>query len=273
MDPHWLTPAALARCCLMVAVAAWCSRPVAPAGAADTHNMKVTVAGIQVGGHVSGPQLTDQSLAHRVVVLEFWGVNCPPCIASMPKLAELHRQYGPSGLVIVGAHAQGGAAAEVKKVVDGLGVTFSIVDSAQVADGMDFFYQNKSHALKMLDFISSVLPVRNRGASEKLISADTKSATANVQMTCAQPPARTNPHTNNSPHTACVTHAADTTLSLRPCARMISFASPARRRLQWATSGHWCFACRCVTAAAAVAILGFCMCVLFPMKIGPRPCR
>ena len=138
MDPHWLTPAALARCCLMVAVAAWCSRPVAPAGAADTHNMKVTVAGIQVGGHVSGPQLTDQSLAHRVVVLEFWGVNCPPCIASMPKLEELHRQYGPSGLVIVGAHAQGGAAAEVKKVVDGLGVTFSIVDSAQVADGMDF---------------------------------------------------------------------------------------------------------------------------------------
>jgi nonsense-mediated mRNA decay protein 3 len=55
----------------------------------------------------------------------------------------------------------------------------------EVADGMDFFYQNKSHALKMLDFVSSVLPVRNRGASEKLISADTKSATANVQMTCA----------------------------------------------------------------------------------------
>lgn len=53
----------------------------------------------------------------------------------------------------------------------------------EVADGMDFFYQNKSHALKMLDFVSSVLPVRNRGASEKLISADTKSATANVQMT------------------------------------------------------------------------------------------
>ena len=55
----------------------------------------------------------------------------------------------------------------------------------EVADGMDFFYQNKSHALKMLDFVSSVLPVRNRGASEKLISADTKSATANVQMTYA----------------------------------------------------------------------------------------
>ena len=63
----------------------------------------------------------------------------------------------------------------------------------EVADGMDFFYQNKSHALKMLDFVSSVLPVRNRGASEKLISADTKSATANVQMTCACPPPRAPP--------------------------------------------------------------------------------
>ena len=66
----------------------------------------------------------------------------------------------------------------------------------EVADGMDFFYQNKSHALKMLDFVSSVLPVRNRGASEKLISADTKSATANVQMTCACPPPPAQPTPN-----------------------------------------------------------------------------
>jgi NMD protein affecting ribosome stability and mRNA decay len=70
----------------------------------------------------------------------------------------------------------------------------------EVADGMDFFYQNKSHALKMLDFVSSVLPVRNRGASEKLISADTKSATANVQMTCACPPPPAQP-TPTPPHT------------------------------------------------------------------------
>jgi nonsense-mediated mRNA decay protein 3 len=74
----------------------------------------------------------------------------------------------------------------------------------EVADGMDFFYQNKSHALKMLDFVSSVLPVRNRGASEKLISADTKSATANVQMTYPAPPSttrtRTHAHLNQLNH-------------------------------------------------------------------------
>ncbi|MCE9630782.1 MAG: TlpA family protein disulfide reductase [Planctomycetia bacterium] len=123
---------------LLVMIAVGWSGPVVPAAAADAHNMKITAAGIRLGGQVSGPQLTDQSLAHHVVVLEFWGVHCPPCIASMPKLEALHRQLGPSGLIVVGAHAQGGEPAEVKKVVDELGVTFPIVENAQVADGMDF---------------------------------------------------------------------------------------------------------------------------------------
>jgi thiol-disulfide isomerase/thioredoxin len=101
-------------------------------------NMAVTAAGIRPGAHVSGPQLTPESLANRVVLLEFWGLNCPPCIRSMPLLEELHTTLGPHGLVVIGAHAQGGTAEELKGKVAQLNVSFTILDRASVEGGSDF---------------------------------------------------------------------------------------------------------------------------------------
>lgn len=101
-------------------------------------NMRVTTADIALGGHVSGPAIGPQGLAGRVVVLEFWGIHCPPCIASMPKLEQLHTQLGPQGLLVIGAHAQGGPADDIRRTVAELGVTFTIVENATVNGGMDF---------------------------------------------------------------------------------------------------------------------------------------
>jgi thiol-disulfide isomerase/thioredoxin len=101
-------------------------------------NMNVTAAGIRPGGHVAGPLLAADTLANRVVLLEFWGLNCPPCIRSMPMLEELHQTLGPHGLVVIGAHAQGGSAAELRPQVAKLGVTFTILENASVEGGMDF---------------------------------------------------------------------------------------------------------------------------------------
>lgn len=105
---------------------------------ASAANMQVKTADIALGKHVSGPTLAADGLAGHVVVLEFWGINCPPCIASMPKLEELHRQCGPQGLVVIGAHAQGGGADDIRRTVNELGVTFTIVENANVNGGMDF---------------------------------------------------------------------------------------------------------------------------------------
>jgi thiol-disulfide isomerase/thioredoxin len=104
----------------------------------DEAGPAITTAGVALGSPVSGPVLTAESLAHRVVVLEFWGVNCPPCLRSMPALEKLHRELAPAGLVVVGAHAQPATVAEIKEVVDQLGVTFAIVEQATVRDAMDF---------------------------------------------------------------------------------------------------------------------------------------
>lgn len=101
-------------------------------------NMAVTTADIRPGAHVSGPQVMPESLTNRVVLLEFWGLNCPPCIRSMPLLEELHKTLGPHGLVVIGAHAQGGTAEELKEKVAQLNVSFTILDRANVEGGSDF---------------------------------------------------------------------------------------------------------------------------------------
>lgn len=121
-----------------LAVAGWAIAGSGGATTAADAEAGITAAGIELGQHVAGPLLTPASLAHRVVLLEFWGVNCPPCIRSMPLLEELHREFGPRGLVVVGAHAQGGSAAELEPKVKELGVSFTIDDRGSVAGGMDF---------------------------------------------------------------------------------------------------------------------------------------
>jgi thiol-disulfide isomerase/thioredoxin len=108
------------------------------ASAADGPNLEFTIAGLRLGRQVSGLPCTPESLAHRPVLLEFWGIHCPPCLKSMPKLEELHRGLGPQGLVVIGAHAQDGTPDEVRAAAVDRGATFAIVEHATVEGGMDF---------------------------------------------------------------------------------------------------------------------------------------
>jgi thiol-disulfide isomerase/thioredoxin len=108
------------------------------AAAAEGPNPGITLAGLRLGRHVSGPPCTPESLAHRAVLLEFWGVHCPPCLKSMPKLEELNRGLGPQGLVVIGAHAQDGTVDEIRAAAVDRGATFTIVEQATVEGGMDF---------------------------------------------------------------------------------------------------------------------------------------
>ncbi|KAF8331512.1 uncharacterized protein EI90DRAFT_2972626 [Cantharellus anzutake] len=52
----------------------------------------------------------------------------------------------------------------------------------EVKDGLDFYFSQRSHAIKMVDFLSAVVPIRQK-ISEQLLSADTHSNTANFKFT------------------------------------------------------------------------------------------
>jgi thiol-disulfide isomerase/thioredoxin len=110
---------------------------VMPVPAAE-FNMDVKADGIQLGKPVCGPELSKSDLEGHVVLVEFWGINCAPCLASLPKLAKLSQELGPAGLVVVGAHAQGGTPEEIRAKAEAAGVGFAVVESANVSGGHDF---------------------------------------------------------------------------------------------------------------------------------------
>lgn len=54
----------------------------------------------------SGRPLRLADLRGKVVVLDFWGYWCGPCVWQLPKLADLHRQYEGRPLAIIAVHDQ-----------------------------------------------------------------------------------------------------------------------------------------------------------------------
>ena len=52
----------------------------------------------KIGKVMFGEKISKAELKGKVVVLENWGVNCPPCVASLPHLAELDKKVPRQGL-------------------------------------------------------------------------------------------------------------------------------------------------------------------------------
>lgn len=52
----------------------------------------------------------------------------------------------------------------------------------EVKDGLDFYFANKNQALKMVEFLHTMVPVHSR-SSEELVSADRKNGIANFKFT------------------------------------------------------------------------------------------
>lgn len=59
-----------------------------------------------VGWKNSDP-LSLTQLHGKVVILDFWGYWCGPCVRSMPAMMQLHDRYSKQGLVIIGVHVPG----------------------------------------------------------------------------------------------------------------------------------------------------------------------
>jgi len=71
----------------------------------------VVVAGewrnLEDSSWIAGPKLTSAKLKGRIVLVERWGLNCPPCRASLPHVQALYKKYASKGVVVLGAHCQG----------------------------------------------------------------------------------------------------------------------------------------------------------------------
>lgn len=69
--------------------------------ATQAGNDDVSLDGVKLGTHVHGPKTSADDLAGKVVVFEYWGDGCPPCLHAIPHLAKLQKKYGRDKLNIV----------------------------------------------------------------------------------------------------------------------------------------------------------------------------
>ncbi|HUW34144.1 MAG TPA: TlpA disulfide reductase family protein [Planctomycetota bacterium] len=118
--------------CAAVFAAASCA-----AGAAE-FGMDVSLKDLSLGQRVMGPPVKVEGLPGHVVLVEFWGVNCPPCRESLPVLSRWSKKHAGEGLIVIGIHAQNASSSEIESLCQQKGVNFSIFATGQVRSGMDF---------------------------------------------------------------------------------------------------------------------------------------
>ena len=112
---------------ITVAVAAMSVLATAALGAQQWRNLTDE-------NYYSGPKITADDLAGKVVLVDEWGINCPPCRALLPHMQKLWNANKGKPFVLIGSHRQGREVAKVKELVDANKLTYPVYDYAGLVD-------------------------------------------------------------------------------------------------------------------------------------------
>lgn len=95
---------------------------------------------LKLVGNVQGVQAPDFSLPSldgrkvklsdfrgKAVLLNFWATWCPPCKVEMPWFADLQKQYGQDGLVVLGVAMDDSEPATIAKFASEMGVNYQVL--------------------------------------------------------------------------------------------------------------------------------------------------
>ena len=107
--------------------------PASAQTAESANGPKVTYPAFNDGSHIHGPKLKTSDLKGKVVFFEYWGINCPPCIASMPHLQELQEKFQSKGFTVIGSHSQL-SSPRVKQFLEEKKITFPIYQSLSIPE-------------------------------------------------------------------------------------------------------------------------------------------
>lgn len=74
---------------------------------------------------------------NKLIILDFFGKNCPPCRAEMPILGEIQKKY-KKDLQIIGIHVQEPLTIKDFSMIKNRGVNFPVVDYMQSQQNQNF---------------------------------------------------------------------------------------------------------------------------------------
>ena len=70
----------------------------------------------KIGEVVSGPAVSLANTGGKAVVIEAWGVNCGPCIASLPHIEQLAKR-NKADTIVIGAESQNSPTDKINEIV------------------------------------------------------------------------------------------------------------------------------------------------------------
>ncbi len=94
---------------------------------------KATLPDLNDSAYIYGQKMKKSDLKGKVIFFEYWGINCPPCIASIPHLQELHKKFQSKGFVVLGSHSQG-LSPKVKEFLESKKVTFPVYQGLSIPE-------------------------------------------------------------------------------------------------------------------------------------------
>lgn len=95
--------------------------------------------GLGEGNYYAGPKVTEADLAGKVVLVDCWGVGCPPCRALLPRMEEIWKSFRSKPFVLLGSHRQGRQPERVAALVKANKLTYPQYDGAGIAEGEPSF--------------------------------------------------------------------------------------------------------------------------------------
>lgn len=95
--------------------------------------------GLGEGNYYAGPKLTEADLLGKVVLVDCWGVNCPPCRALLPRMEQVWQSFKSKPFVLLGSHRQGHAPEKVAELVKANKLTYPQYNGAGLASGEPSF--------------------------------------------------------------------------------------------------------------------------------------
>ena len=122
--------------------------------------------------YLAGRKASEGYLQGKVVLVDRWGLGCPPCRKLLPRVEEIWSSFRTKPFVVLGGHCKGwGDAAGVKKLAKELGLTYSVYEDAGLAEGEPSF--NAIPFLYVVDETGKVLYMGHdeRTATQVVVTA------------------------------------------------------------------------------------------------------
>jgi len=75
---------------------------------------------------LDGAAVSTESLAGKVVLLNFWATWCPPCRLEMPGFQRVYEQFRGDGFVVLGVSMDGGGSDGVRRFLTERHITYPV---------------------------------------------------------------------------------------------------------------------------------------------------